>query len=155
MSSDPQSGPARISLDNESLLSPIPEADPLPNFTRPPGENNPVTMPSDSLQGHWGYGFENTSGDSMNNPPVIPHPDLYTNVDDEEDIVSSGFGSEGSLRTPLTKHEKLPGRTGSTRTAGGSTLSRPARSTGVGVGGYPRASGSQAGSSRAGSVLGS
>lgn len=151
MSSDPQSGPAHISLDNESLLSPIPEADPLPNFTLPPGKNNPVAMSSDSLQGHWGYGFENTSGDNMN-PPVIPHPDLYTNVDDEDDVVSSGFGSEGSLRTPLTKHEKLPGRTGSTRTAGGSTLSRPARNTG---GGYTKASGSQAGSSRAGSVLGS
>jgi len=104
-------------------------------------------MPSDPLQG---YGFENTFGDNMN-PPVIPHPDLYTNVDDEEDIVSSGFGSEGSLRTPLVKHEKLPGRTGSARTAG-STLSRPARS--IGVGGPSRASGSQAGSSRAGSVLG-
>jgi len=148
--SDPQSGPARINLDTESLLSPIPEANPQPNFTLLFGVD-PVAMPSDSLQDHWGYGFENTSGDSMN-PPVIPHPDLYTNVDDEEDMVSSGFGSEGSLRTPLTKHEKLPGRTGSTRTAGGSTLSRPARSTGVG--GQSRASGSQAGSSRAGSVLG-
>jgi len=47
---------------------------------------------------------------------VIPHPDLYTNVDDEDDVVSSGFGSEGSLRIPLTKYKKLPGWTASTIT---------------------------------------
>jgi len=87
-----------------------------------------------------GYNFEN--------PPVIPHSDLYTNVDDEEEAISSGFGSEGSLTTPPMKHEKLPNRTGSVRSAGGSILFRQARSA------QSRPSGSQAGPSRAGSAVG-
>jgi hypothetical protein len=102
------------------------------------------------MPGEWGYGPEHTSGDSLN-PPVIPHPDLYAEVDEEEDVVSSGLNSPASLTTPPLKPETLPSRAASVRSAGGSAVSR--RTEGVGASGHSRVGGSQAGGSRAGSAL--
>jgi hypothetical protein len=105
-------------------------------------------MISRPMPGEWGHGPENTSGDSV--PPVIPHPDLYTNVDEEEDAVSSGYGSGAeSLTTPPTKEALLSGGA-SVRSAGRSVLHRHTED--VGPGRQSRAGGSQA--SRAGSAVG-
>ncbi|KXN90116.1 hypothetical protein AN958_04606 [Leucoagaricus sp. SymC.cos] len=112
-----------------SFLPPIPEAhgqiiDSVPPANQPQEIAMPPAMLSGQIPGEWSYGPENTSGDSTN-PPVIPHPDLYTNVDDdEEDAVSSGMGSADSFMTPPTRQEKLRSRATSVRSAGGSVLSR-------------------------------
>lgn len=123
----------------------------------------PGQMPM-PMSGEWGTGPENTSADSMiQNPPVIPHPDLYTidgEDEDEEEAVSSGMDSMESLTTPPAKQRSLPGRAASVRSAGGSALSHRTEGGGGGVdgsvvgGGSHRPSASGGGGSRAGSAIG-
>ncbi|KAF5351843.1 hypothetical protein D9756_007488 [Leucocoprinus leucothites] len=159
-SSNPRSRPiyGNPNMDSSgvSFISPIPEADSQPAHriflrSQPSESQMPSMISSGHMPGDLGYGPENTSGDSRN-PPVIPHLDLYDNIDEEGDAVSSGFGSEDSLTTPPTKQEKLPSRAGSIRGAAGSALSHQAG--GAGARSQMRAGGSQAGPSRAGSAVG-
>ncbi|KAJ3569832.1 hypothetical protein NP233_g4790 [Leucocoprinus birnbaumii] len=151
---NPQSG-LLYTNPNIEALSPILEADSQPTNTtplpaQPPETFIPSAMHSEPMPGDWHYDLENTSADNIN-PPVIPHPDLYTEMGDDEDAVSSGFGSEHSLTTPPMRQERLPSRAGSVKSAGGSVLSHQ---TGAPGRSQSRAGGSQAGTSRAGSALG-
>lgn len=122
-------GNPNADVSDSSFLPPIPEAHSRPlspvrlsGIQHQLGAGSPMFILR-QMPDEWGQGPENISGDSMN-PPVIPHPDLYTNPDEEEDAVSSGMESMESLTTPPVKQQKLPSRAGSVRSTGGSALSR-------------------------------
>jgi hypothetical protein len=109
-------------VSNSIFLPPIADARSPHSIQHQSDAKSPMIIPQHQFLGGWDQGLENVSSDSMN-PPVIPHPDLFTDAgDDEDEAVSSGLDSMESLTTPPARQQKLPGRAGGVRSVGGGSV---------------------------------